>query len=255
MLVIIFIFGLAIGSFLNVCIYRIPKKESIIKPHSYCPECKAPIAWYDNIPVLSYLLLGGRCRHCKKTISPRYIIVEILTAVLLCLAIVEWALSFKFIIYSTLFCGLIVVTFIDFKFQIIPDEITYGGIVLGLIFSLLYPPLQGASLWYKGLFNSVLGLLVGGTFIYFTGVIGKLIFKKDAMGGGDVKLMAMIGAFLGPKFIILVFFIAPFFGSVVGIIMKIKYKVEIIPYGPYLSLATIITAFWGKDILRYLFYH
>ena len=254
MLIAIFIFGLALGSFLNVCIYRIPKKISIIKPRSYCPHCRKTIRWYDNIPVLSYILLKGKCRHCKKTISPRYAIVEILTAVLLVLSFMEWGLSLQFIIYFILFCGLIVATFIDFKYQIIPDEISYGGIALGLIFSLFYPSLQGASLWYLGLFNSVRGLLVGGGLIYVTGVIGKLIFKKDAMGGGDVKLMAMIGAFLGPKLIILVFFMAPFFGSAVGIIMKIKYKADIIPYGPYLSLATVVVAFLGKDILRYLFY-
>lgn len=250
----IFIFGLILGSFLNVCIYRLPKKESIIKPSSYCPECKKPIPWYDNIPVISYILLKGRCRFCKKAISPRYIIVELLTAVLLVSAFMAWGLSIKFIIYSILFCGLIAAAFVDFKHQIIPDEITYGGMVLGLIFSLFYPSLQGESFWYSGLIYSTLGLLVGGASIYFTGVIGKLIFKKEAMGGGDVKLMAMIGAFLGWKFVILIYFIAPFFGSVVGIIMKLKYKKDIIPYGPYLSLATVVAIFWGNNILNYLFH-
>ena len=251
---LIFLFGLIIGSFLNVCIYRMPREKSIIKPRSYCPACKAPIAWYDNIPVLSYILLGGKCRHCKKLISLRYIIVEILTAVVLVLAFIRWGFSIEFVAYSVLFCGLIVATFVDFKFQIIPDEVSYTGMILGIAASIFFPLLHGASVWYMGLFKSIAGLLAGGASIYLTGVVGKLIFKKDAMGGGDVKLMAMIGAFLGPAFAILVFFIAPFFGSVVGIIMKIKYKAEIIPYGPYLSLAAVVVAFLGKDILRYLFY-
>lgn len=254
MIYIIAIIGLMLGSFLNVCIYRLPQNESIITPRSYCPECKKPIAWHDNIPVLSYILLRGKCRFCKKAISPRYILVEVLTALLLVLAFRQWSLSPKFFIYSVLFCGLIVATFVDFKFQIIPDEISYGGMILGLIFSSLYPALHNASLWYWGLFKSALGLLAGGASIYLIGVLGKIIFKKDAMGGGDVKLMAMIGAFLGVKYAILIFFMAPFFGSAVGIVMKLKYKVDIIPYGPYLSLATIVVAFLGEKILKYLFY-
>jgi len=253
MILLIAIFGLILGSFLNVCIYRIPKRESIIKPSSYCPECKAPILWYDNIPVISYILLKGKCRSCKKTISPRYIIVEILTAALLVLNFIAFGLGFIFIIYSTLFCGLIIATFVDFKYQIIPDEITYSWMVLGLIFSLLRPSLHRQFAWHLGLLDSVLGLVIGGASIYLIGVVGKLIFKKEAMGGGDVKLMAAIGAFLGWKYALLVFFVAPFFGSVVGIIMKFKYKIDIIPYGPYLSLAAIVAVFFGKDILRYLF--
>ena len=118
---------------------------------------------------------------------------------------------------------MIVAAFVDFGFQIIPDEISYGGMVLGLAFSVIHPQLHNASLWYVGFFNSAAGLLIGGLLIYFIGIVGKFIFKKEAMGGGDVKLLAMIGAFLGPKFTVLIFFMAPFFGSIVGIIMKIRY--------------------------------
>lgn len=253
MIFLVAIVGFILGSFLNVCIYRLPREESIIKPASHCPQCNSPIPWYDNIPVLSYFLLMGKCRFCRNPISPRYIIVEILTAVLLILTFNEFGFSFRALIYSVLFCGLIIAAFVDFKYQIIPDEVSYSGIAFGLFFSLLYPKLQGVSIWYLGLLKSILGLLLGGASIYFTGVIGKIIFKKEAMGGGDVKLMAMLGAFLGWKLVLLVFFLAPFFGSVVGIIMKLKYKAEIIPYGPYLSLATVVAVFWGKDILRYLF--
>ncbi|MFH0731383.1 MAG: prepilin peptidase [Candidatus Omnitrophota bacterium] len=254
MIFLIFIFGLIIGSFLNVCIYRMPKEESIVMPASHCPECKTPIPWRDNIPVVSYILLRGKCRFCKKLISPRYIIVEILTAVLLAITYKVFGPHIKFFVYSILFGGLIVATFVDFKHQIIPDEITYSGMVLGLIFSAIWPALQKQHLWYMGLIKSILGLVIAGASIYVIGVIGKLIYKKDAMGGGDIKLMAMVGAFLGWKYALLVFFIAPFFGSVVGIIMKIKYKVEIIPYGPYLSLATVVVVFWGRNILGYLFF-
>jgi leader peptidase (prepilin peptidase) / N-methyltransferase len=253
MIFLIFIFGLVLGSFLNVCIYRLPREESIINPSSHCPECKAPIRWHDNIPVLSYIFLKGKCRFCKFPISPRYITVEILTAVLLLLAYIMFGVGLKFFIYSTLFCALIIAAFVDFKYQIIPDEVTYTGMILGLAFSLFYPSLQGASVWYMGLLNSASGLLAGGVSIYLTGVVGQMIFKKEAMGGGDVKLMAAIGAFLGFKYVLLVFFMAPFFGSVVGIIMKLKYKIEVIPYGPYLSLATVIVALWGRNILGYLF--
>lgn len=249
----IFIIGTVIGSFLNVCIYRMPREKSIVKPRSYCPGCRKHIAWFDNIPILSYILLKGKCRNCKKSISPRYIIVEILTGALLVLSYKVWGLSPLFVIYSTLFASLVVVTFIDFEFQIIPDEISYGGMALGLFISLIYPRLHGTLIWHRGLLDSFLGLLAGGAMIYGIGILGKLIFKKDAMGGGDVKLMAMIGAFLGWKYVIIIFFMAPFFGSIVGLIMKYKYKVEIIPYGPYLSLATIVTAIYGNDILRYLF--
>jgi len=258
MILSVFIIGLIIGSFLNVCIYRMPKEESIVKPRSHCPECKKTIYWYDNIPVLSYLLLGGKCRFCKSKISPRYMVVEVLTAALITLSFMQWGMrpfagDGKFLAYSILLCCLIVATFVDFKFQIIPDEISYGGMAAGVILSSVYPQLQNQAIWYMGLLNSVKGLLAGGLSIYAIGVVGKFIFKKDAMGGGDVKFLAMIGAFLGLKFAILIFFIAPFFGAVVGIIMKIKYKAEVIPYGPYLSLATIVVLFWGEKILGYLF--
>ncbi len=246
--------GLIIGSFLNVCICRMPLEQSVVSPRSHCPQCKKTIYWYDNVPVLSYLLLGGKCRFCKKPISPIYMIVEILTATLLAFAFAQWGVGLRFLSYSILLCCLIVATFVDFKFQIIPDEVSYGGMAAGLILSAVYPQLHGKAIWYMGLLSSGLGLLIGGASIYIIGIVGKIIFKKDAMGGGDVKFLAMIGAFLGWQYAILIFFIAPFFGAAVGITMKLKYKVEVIPYGPYLSLATVIVMFWGQRILGYLLY-
>jgi leader peptidase (prepilin peptidase)/N-methyltransferase len=149
--------------------------------------------------------------------------------------------------------ALIAATFIDFEFQIIPDSLTISGIIAGLIASYLFPSAIGEAARQEGLLNSFLGTAAGGGAIYLIGIFGKMAFKKEAMGGGDVKLMAMIGAFLGWKLALLVFFVAPFFGAFVGIILKIKYKIETIPYGPYISLATLIVIFWGERILEYLF--
>ena len=251
----VFIFGMIIGSFLNVCIYRMPKFKSVVTPRSFCPGCEHTIPWYDNIPALSFLLLGGKCRFCKARISFRYITVELLTASLLTILYLYFGLEANAIVYMSLTCAMIIATFIDFEYQIIPDEITYGGMVAGVILSIVFPGLHETQSRLYGLIYSIAGLLTGGVIIYATGLIGKLIFKKDAMGGGDVKFLAMIGAFLGYKQVLLIYFLAPFFGSAVGIFMKLKYKAEIIPYGPYLSLASFIVIIWGHEILQRLFYY
>jgi len=144
---------------------------------------------------------------------------------------------------------------VDFKIQEIPDEISLPGMVIGLVLSFAYPALMNETGHLRALLASFIGLLTGGLIIYLMGVLGKAIFKKEAMGGGDVKLLAMIGAFLGWKLTLLVFFIAPFFGSVIGIILKIKEGREVIPYGPYLSLAAVIAILWGNEILGRLFFY
>jgi len=147
---------------------------------------------------------------------------------------------------------LVVISFVDLKIQEIPDEITLPGIVIGVIICSIFPGVIRQESNLSGLINSVLGMLAGGGVIYAMGLIGKALFKKEAMGGGDVKLMAMLGAFLGWKLIILTFFLAPFFGSIVGIILKIKNKAEILPYGPHLSLAAIVALMWGEQILKHI---
>ncbi|MCK4249558.1 MAG: prepilin peptidase [Candidatus Omnitrophica bacterium] len=260
----VFIFGSLVGSFLNVCIWRMPREESIISPGSHCPKCNHSIKWYDNIPLVSLILLKAECRYCKAGISFRYFLIELLTASLFVLFFYYFRTDLpRFFIYIAVVSSLIAATFIDFDYQIIPDEITLGGLAAGIIVSLVYPYLhqtpflfESWPLWrrigYSG-FQSVLGALAGGGSIYLIGVAGTLAFKKESMGGGDVKLMAMLGAFMGWKMVLLTFFIAPFFGSVVGIIMKIKTKAEIMPYGPYLSLAAIISMIWGQEILSYFF--
>ncbi|MDO8536554.1 MAG: prepilin peptidase [Candidatus Omnitrophota bacterium] len=252
--IIVFIFGSIIGSFLNVCIYRLPKGRSVIFPGSHCPNCTAPIHWYDNIPILSYILLGGRARCCKARISFRYFIVEALTASAFLILFSYFGLTPKSFAYAMMASGLIVATFVDFEIQEIPDEVSIGGLAVGLILSVAFPSILNETARLNSFLNSFLGALAGGGMIYAMGMLGEFAFKKEAMGGGDVKLLAMVGAFIGWKLVILTFFLAPVFGSVVGIILKIRQGKDVIPYGPYLSLAAVCSIFFGEKIFRLLFY-
>lgn len=249
--IFVFVFGAVVGSFLNVCIYRMPKKKSIVFPRSSCPRCNKHILWFDNIPILSYFLLGGRCRYCKGRISVRYLIVEVLASTLMLLLYAAFeATPAKFLAYLILSCGLIVSSFIDLEITEIPDEISLGGLAAGLLMAFAFPSIFGIYSRFASLYASFIGALAGGFSIYAMGLFGKLLFRKEAMGGGDVKLMAMIGAFLGWKLAIVTFFIAPVFGAIVGITLKIREGRDIIPYGPHLSLAAIVAIFWGERILR-----
>ncbi|MEW6008698.1 MAG: prepilin peptidase [Candidatus Omnitrophota bacterium] len=251
--IIVFIFGSIVGSFLNVCIYRMPKNESIIKPASHCPNCKNPIDWYDNIPIFSFLFLGAKCRYCKQRINLRYPVVELLSAALALFLFTQFGLSVKFFIYAVLFCALIVSSFIDLEYQIIPDEISVGAIIIGLLVNIFYPAFNGLLSLRQSLVFSGLGILVGGGTLYLTGIIGDIIFKKESMGGGDIKLLAGIGALLGWRIALFVFFGAPIFGAIVGLIVKIRKKISIIPYGPFISLCTFIAVFWGEQIVGWIF--
>lgn len=247
------VFGLIIGSFLNVCIFRIPRGKSIVTPRSNCPKCRHVLPWYENIPVLSYIFLKGQCSKCSTRISPAYPIVEILTALLAIVLYIFFGFSLKSLIFFLLFSSLIITTFVDFERQEIPDIITLPGIIIGLCLSVVYPELF-LKLRLEALLDSFLGVLVGGGSLYVLGFLGEIIFKKEAMGGGDIKLLAMIGAFLGWELTLLTFFLAPLFGSCTGIILKIKEGKEIIPYGPYLALAAFIALLWGNDIIKFLFH-
>jgi len=251
--IVVFIFGSIVGSFLNVCIYRLPKGRSVIIPGSHCPNCAQAIHWYDNIPILSYIFLCGEARCCKARISFRYLIVEVLTAAAFLVLFLTFGLTPKFFAYAAMVSGLIVATFVDFEIQEIPDEVSIGGLVIGLILAIAFPSILSEATRFNGFLNSFLGALAGGGMIYAMGMLGEFAFKKEAMGGGDVKLLAMIGAFIGWKFVVLTFFLAPVFGSVVGIILKIRYGKDIIPYGPYLSLAAVASIFFGERLLRSLF--
>jgi leader peptidase (prepilin peptidase)/N-methyltransferase len=229
----IFLFGLAFGSFLNVCIYRLPRELSVVAPRSACPKCKQPIAFYDNLPVLSWLTLGGRCRHCKEKISPRYLMIELLTG-LLFLACYAWfgltLSTLKYCVLAFLLLGLI---FMDAETKLLPDKMTLPGLALGLIFSLLVPVNDLASQFLPGMLNlpfssdisarllslldSLLGAALGASFIYGAGAIYLRWRGAEGMGFGDVKLMAMVGAFLGIKLTIFTIFTASLAGSFFGI--------------------------------------
>jgi len=259
--IIAFIFGSIMGSFLNVCIYRMPLGESVVWPGSHCPKCKKRIPAYDNIPFISYILLKGKCRFCKEKISFRYIIVELLTAIMFVALFAHFGLSYDFFFYMILVCALIVATFIDIQHRIIPDEISLGGMILGFILSAIKGfNLKPITYNLKPTIDSFLGIIIGGGIIYLTGKIFDLIYFKllkrppiqgetESMGGGDVKLLAMIGAFLGWQKAVVTFLLAPFLGVVIGVINLIVKKDHTIPYGPFLSLAAILSLFWADKII------
>ncbi|MFA5100843.1 MAG: prepilin peptidase [Candidatus Omnitrophota bacterium] len=268
-LIFIFIFGSLAGSFLNVCIHRLPLGESIVWPGSHCPKCNKPIPWYLNIPMISFIALRGRCRYCKERIAFRYFLVELLTALVFLSFYLYFGMGWHFIAYTIFVCGLIVATFVDFQHRIIPDEISLGGIGAGFILNAARGFPHGFS-WRPGGYDlapavdSFAGIIVGGGIIFLMGFVFDTVYFKilkkppiqgetESMGGGDVKLLAMIGAFLGWKAALLTFFIAPFFGIIVGAANLITKKDHTIPYGPFLSLAAIVTIFWADRILDFVF--
>lgn len=251
--------GACFGSFLNVCIVRLPKEESVVMPPSHCVACKKPILWYDNIPLISYILLGGKCRHCRVKFSARYFFIELLTAFTFWGFFKIYGLTPLMAAYLVMTCGFIVATFVDFEHRIIPDEVSVGGMIVGLIFSFFIPQMQGLSeihwnwlIHAKSLGWSLFGLFVGGGSIYAMGMLGDIMFKKESMGGGDVKLMAMVGAFMGWKLALMTFFLAPFFGAVYGIVEKIRTKDSAIAYGPFLVLAALLNLFYSDRILHWI---
>ncbi len=229
----IFVLGLAFGSFLNVCIYRLPRGLSVVTPRSACPTCKQPIASYDNLPVLSWLILRGRCRHCDEGISPRYLMIELLTGglFLACYWYFGWTLStLKYCAFGFLVLGLI---FTDAETKLLPDKMTLPGLALGVVFSLIVPVSDLASQFLPGMVNlpfsgdisarllslldSLLGAAAGASFIYGAGAIYLRWRGAEGMGFGDVKLMAMVGAFLGIKLTVFTIFTASVAGSLFGL--------------------------------------
>ena len=247
--ILIFILGLIVGSFCNVCIYRIPKNESIIYPASHCPKCRTTIKPVDNIPLLSYILLKGRCRNCGSKISIQYPVVELLTGIIYLIIYLIYGLSIQSLVYIILSSALIIIAFIDLNEQIVPDVISLPGIGVGLILSFFVP--------YLSFINSALGVVVGGGIILIIALVGSMIFKKEAMGGGDVKLAAMIGAFLGWRYTIISLFLGFFLGALAGIFLvlsKIKSKEDMVPFGPFIALGSLITLLWGEKIIAWYWY-
>lgn len=248
----VFMFGAIVGSFLNVCIHRMPRELSIVWPGSYCPKCKIPIPWYENIPILSYLILGGKCFRCKRPISFRYFFVELLTAVSWLLIWRTYGLSTGFAIAVVFVSAMIVVTLTDLETGLIPDLITIPGMFFGLVVSVLNTDSFPEGLWYHKLFASAIGLVGGGAILVLTGWLGKLVFRKESMGGGDIKLLAMTGAFIGIEKTLLVFMLSPFIALPYAIFYRFVKRQETIPYGPFLALMSVIFFFEGSKILNFL---
>jgi leader peptidase (prepilin peptidase)/N-methyltransferase len=244
--------GLAIGSFLNVCIWRIPRHQSIISPSSRCPSCNSPIRPLDNIPVLSYLLLGGRCRYCKERIALRYPLVEGLNAFLYILIYNRFGAGWHLPFYLVFVSSLIVITFIDLDFQIIPDSITLTGIPVGLVAGSFLLPDPFLRMSPLGMAPSVIGAAGGFGFFWAVAVL-----SRGGMGGGDVKMMGMVGALMGWKAVFLTTFLGSLAGSAVGvflIMVKGKGRKSKVPFGPFLALGAVVSLLFGQEILQWYLY-
>ncbi|MGD8524208.1 MAG: prepilin peptidase [Desulfobacterales bacterium] len=243
-----FIFGLCIGSFLNVCIYRLPASQSITRPRSHCPNCNELIRFYDNIPVLSYLVLRGRCRFCKERISFRYPVVEILTGLFALVTFLKYGITLEALIYYVFVSALIVITFIDIDHQIIPDIITLPGIPLFFLASFALPGIT--------YIDSIIGVFAGGGSLFLVAWIYHLVTKKEGMGGGDIKLLAMIGALIGWQGVLFTIFVASAVGTISGILVMLKARKSMklaIPFGPFLAIGGIAYIFIGPQLIYWYF--
>lgn len=251
-LVSAFLIGACFGSFLNVCIYRIPAEISLSSPGSRCPKCETPIKWYDNVPILGWLSLRGKCRACGVSIAPRYMIVETMTGGLFLFVAYKFGLTWHTPIYWLVVFGLLLGTFVDLDERWIPDRVTIGGILLGLFVSPLYPELHGFSTWQHGLMAAFAGGAIGFGLLLSVEALGLMVFKKPAMGHGDTKLLAAIGCFLGWKAVLLTLICAAFIGSVGGITAGLVsgkgWRNYYIPFGPFIAAGALIWMFWGPDL-------
>ncbi len=293
----IFVLGLAFGSFLNVCVYRLPLGLSVVTPRSACPECKEGIALYDNVPVLSWLILRGRCRHCKTRISPRYLMIELLTGLLFLACYWYFGLTFSTLKYCTFGFLILGLIFTDAATKLLPDKLTLPGLALGFMFSLIVPvndlvsqllpgvidlPFSGdISAKVLSLLDSLLGAAVGASFIYGAGAIYLRWRGTEGMGFGDVKLMGMVGAFLGVKLTVFTIFTASLAGSLVGLTTvllvwlrrthrfakklasasaartrawrsaQVVYRGYQMPFGVFLGSMALFALFFGEPFLRW----
>ena len=243
---IFFLLGAVMGSFFNVIIYRLPKSISIIKPPSHCPGCGEKIQWTDNIPILSYLILNGKCRNCDFTIPINYLVVETITAFLFLFSFIHLRISFELLTFLVFISLLIPISFIDLKTTLIPDSIAIPGIILGLTLSIF----RGLAL------ISFIGAVAGAVLILTIILVGKRVYKKEVMGYGDIRLAALIGAFAGWAGVLLTIMIGSFLGAVYGLIQIRRGKLTMksqIPFGPYLAIGGIISFLYGKWIIIRLF--
>ena len=275
-----FAFGLGccVASFLNVCIWRLPREESVAWPPSHCPNCNARIRWYQNIPVLSWLALRGRCANCHQPISARYLVVELLGGVLFLVAYFQWAAGFFLRMPPPLglhplacvwavpacwlvFSGLILGSFIDLDHFYLPDRVTIGGMLLGVPISFGVPEFQGETQRLTALYWSLGGLAAGFLGLWALSWLATKAFKKEAMGFGDVKLLGAIGAFFGPVAVLFTVVVSSFIGALVGGVLILRGKAKLggltaVPYGPFLALGVLVWMFWGPRIVNwYLHLH
>jgi leader peptidase (prepilin peptidase)/N-methyltransferase len=263
----VFLMGLIIGSFLNVCILRIPAGLSVVRPSSRCPKCHAEIKAYDNIPVLSWLVLGGKCRGCKTKISPMYPAVEFLTGVLFVVCYLLFGESLAMVKWSLLSALLVVLTATDIRERILPDVVNLSGFVIGILFSFFMVPTDGASLWLSNLMfefpppravlsvvDALMGAAVGAGLLW---IVGEGYFKlrgKEGMGLGDVKMMGMVGAFFGVKRTLLTVLFGSLLGSVIGIVIiavSRKGRDYELPFGAFLGLGALLVIYFGTPLLNW----
>ncbi|MBI2844423.1 MAG: prepilin peptidase [Armatimonadetes bacterium] len=262
--VVVFIYGTVVGSFLNVCICRMPRDESVVNPPSHCPKCNTKLGIADLAPLVSFLLLGRKCRYCGEPIGWRYFLVELATGLMFVALFAKYRFSVDFFTFALLSASLIAVFFIDLDHWIIPDQLSVFGIGLGVVRdivglvmheegrSLLRIPIPFTQFELPMLW-SIAGLLICGAIFYAIAVLGELAFKKEAMGGGDIKLAAAIGANLALPLALLSFFVAVFAGSVIGIGMKVaqrgQQKDSYLPFGPMMVIGVFVTLFFGAEIV------
>jgi leader peptidase (prepilin peptidase) / N-methyltransferase len=279
---VVVLLGACLGSFLNVCVYRIPLGLSIVHPRSRCRTCEQPIPWYLNIPIASWILLGGKCRYCRAPIAFRYLLVELLTALLFLMVwmqhvsvllhpelAIHWDPAGSLMVlpvhggllhlvpivdprlipvYWLAISGLLLGTFVDLDHYILPDRVTIGGMILGLALSPLVPALHQTPAPLTALLRSAIGCAAGFGILWLIATLGSLAFRKEAMGFGDVKLMGAVGAFLGWKAVLFTVIGSSLLGSVVGVALILAGKRHLqgrIPYGPFIAVAAIIWIFWG----------
>lgn len=254
---LVFAFGAAVGSFLNVVIYRVPEKLSLLHPPSRCPTCHHPLRPYDNVPVLGWMWLKGRCRYCRTPISPRYPLIEALTGGLFLIAFWQFELSWATVSAWLLLSWLICLTFIDLDTLTLPNTLTQSGVVLGLIMqtAVVYPQSTWTiSLAAQGLLSAILGAVLGLWVFEAIGFVGSLLTGKTVMGGGDGKLAALLGAWLGWQSMLLSSFLACALGALIGgsaIALGLISRRHPIPFGPFLAMGAVIALFWGDRLIAW----